>query len=170
MSTRAIAIAAPGIVLSQPTMQTRPSNMCEIATSSIESAITSREISDPRMPVEPIVTPSETEIVLNSIGVPPAARMPSLTCTASSRWLKLHGMVSVHVVATPTIGRARSSSVNPIAFSIDRAPARSGPSVIAEEMRLAGSEGRSYGLAIVAGESTGARSDPVQPRRNAHPR
>ena len=75
-----MAIAAPGIVLSQPTRQTRPSNMCEIATSSIESAITSREISEPRMPVEPIVTPSETEMVLNSIGVPPAARMPSLTC------------------------------------------------------------------------------------------
>ena len=32
------------------------------------------------MPVVPIETPSETEIVLNSIGVPPAARMPSLTC------------------------------------------------------------------------------------------
>ena len=48
--------------------------------------------------------------------------------------------------------------MNPIAFSIDRAPARSGPSVIAEEMRLAGSEGRSYGLAIVAGESYRART------------
>jgi hypothetical protein len=36
--------------------------------------------------------------------------MPSLTLAASARWLKLHGIVSVHVVATPTIGLARASS------------------------------------------------------------
>ena len=74
------------------------------------------------MPVVPIETPSETEIVLNSIGVPPAARMPVLHvhararagsgCTASSR---------SSVVATPTSGFARSSSVKPTAFSIARA-------------------------------------------------
>src|SRR5205823_4027437 len=94
-------------------------------------------------------TPSETEIVLNSIGVPPASRMPRLTSTASSRWLRLHGIVSIQVVATPIIGRARSSSVKPTAFSIERAPARSGPSVIAALCRFAGSEltGRSYALA-----------------------
>ena len=39
------------------------------------------------MPSVPIVTPSLMEIVLNSIGVPPAARMPSFTCSASRRWL-----------------------------------------------------------------------------------
>ena len=39
------------------------------------------------IPSVPIVTPSETEIVLNSIGVPPAARIPALTCSASRRWL-----------------------------------------------------------------------------------
>ena len=49
--------------------------------------MTSRLISDAFMPSVPIVTPSLTEIVLNSIGVPPAARMPSLTCSASRRWL-----------------------------------------------------------------------------------
>ena len=64
-------------------------------------------------PVVPIETPSETEIVLNSIGVPPAARMPSFTCSASTRWLRLHGIVSIQVVATPTSGFARSSSVKP---------------------------------------------------------
>ena len=116
------------------------------ATSSIESAITSRLTSEPRMPSTPIVTPSETEIVLNSIGVPPASRMPCLTFCASARWLKLHGIVSIHVVATPMSGRARSSSVKPIALSIARAAARSGPSVMTAEWRLAGSEGRSYGF------------------------
>ena len=62
------------------------------------------------MPAVPIVIPSEIAIVLNSIGVPPAARMPSLTLAASARRLKLQGIVSIHVLATPTIGFARSSS------------------------------------------------------------
>ena len=58
------------------------------ATSSIESAMTSRLTSDARMPGEPIVMPSEIDTVLNSIGVPPAARMPALTRSASSRrWI-----------------------------------------------------------------------------------
>src|SRR6266849_4100538 len=39
-------------------------------------------------------------------------------------------MVSIQVLATPIIGRARSSSVKPIPLSMARAPARSGPSVI----------------------------------------
>jgi hypothetical protein len=80
--------------LSQPVSATIPSNRCPRATSSIESAMTSRDTSDVFMPDVPIVMPSEIAIVLNSIGVPPAARMPSLTfaparaggsCTASSR-------------------------------------------------------------------------------------
>ena len=53
--------------------QTRPSKRWPRATSSIESAITSRETSDARIPDVPIETPSETAIVLNSIGV--AARL-----------------------------------------------------------------------------------------------
>ncbi len=104
MSSRASAITAAGIVLSQAIRQTRPSNRWPRATSSIESAIVSRETSEARMPVVPIETPSETAIVLNSIGVPPAARMPSFTCGASARWLRLHGIVSIHVVQTPIIG------------------------------------------------------------------
>ena len=93
------------------------------------------------MPLVPIETPSETEIVLNSIGVPPAARIPSLTCRASTRWFRLQGIVSIHVVATPTSGRARSSSVKPTPFSIARAGARSTPSVSGALRRLPGSEG-----------------------------
>ena len=62
------------------------------------------------MPGVPIVIPSEIEIVLSSMGVPPAARMPSLTFAASTRWLKLQGIVSIHECATPTIGFARSSA------------------------------------------------------------
>ncbi len=47
--------------------------------------MTSRLTSEARIPSVPIVMPSEIETVLNSIGVPPAARMPALTCTARSR-------------------------------------------------------------------------------------
>src|SRR3954470_24606891 len=147
-------MTAPGSVLSQPTRQTSPSSRWPSATSSIESAITSRETSDARIPSVPIETPSETEIVLNSIGVPPASRMPRLTCRASARWLRLHGIVSIQVVQTPTSGFARSSSVKPVPFSIARAAARSGPSVRAALRRLAGSLGRSYGL-LTAGCSFG---------------
>ncbi len=134
-------MAAPGIVLSQPTRQTTPSRRWPRTTSSIESATTSRLTRLAFIPSVPIDTPSLTEIVLNSIGVPPAARIPSLTCSASRRWLRLHGMVSIQVVATPTSGLARSASLNPTALSIDRAPARSGPSVKACEWRFAGSVG-----------------------------
>jgi hypothetical protein len=62
----------------------------------------------------PIVIPSEIATVLSSIGVAPAARIPSLTCLASARRWKLHGIVSIHVLATPMIGLARSSSENPM--------------------------------------------------------
>ena len=86
------------------------------ATSSIESAITSRLTSDVFIPSVPMVMPSEIAMVLNSIGVPPAARTPSLTRSASRRRWKLHGIVSVQVLATPTIGRASASSSKPMPF------------------------------------------------------
>src|ERR1035441_7352084 len=70
---RASAIAAAGIVLSHPTTHTTASNICPRQTSSIESAISSRLTNDARMPSVPIVSPSEIAMVLNSIGVPPAA-------------------------------------------------------------------------------------------------
>ena len=100
----------PGIVLSQPLIVTSASKAWALATSSIESAMISRETSEARMPEVPIVMPSEIAIVFSSIGVPPAARMPSLTFAASTRLLKLHGIVSIHECATPTIGLARSSA------------------------------------------------------------
>ena len=86
------------------------------AISSIESAITSRETSDVFMPSVPMVMPSLMAMVLNSIGVPPASRTPRATCSASSRRLKLHGIVPIHVLAMPTMGRSMSRSVKPIAF------------------------------------------------------
>ena len=84
--------------------------------SSIESAITSRETSEVFIPSVPIVIPSEIATVLNSIGVPPASRTPSLTASASSRRWKLHGIASIQVLAIPTVGRRSASSSKPIPF------------------------------------------------------
>src|SRR4029077_10250570 len=61
------------------------------------------------------------------MGVPPAARMPAFTRSDNRRRWKLQGMISIQVLATPMIGRDKSSSVNPTAFNIARAGARSGP-------------------------------------------
>ena len=70
------------------------------------------------MPLVPIVMPSEIAIVLSSIGVPPAARMPSLTFAASARRWKLHGIVSIHVEATPMIGLAQRLVVEADALEV----------------------------------------------------
>ena len=45
-SRRAIAMAHPGMFLSQPPMATKPSNPCAPTTASMESAINSRETSE----------------------------------------------------------------------------------------------------------------------------
>jgi len=57
----------------------------EVIADSIESAITSRLIRDVFIPSVPIVMPSLMAMVLNSIGVPPAARIPSFTLAESRR-------------------------------------------------------------------------------------
>ena len=95
MSSRAIAMTMAGIVLSQPEIVTRASNIWERATSSTESATRSRLTREPFIPSVPMVIPSVTETVLTSIGVPPAALTPAMTWEATSRWLKLQGMVPI---------------------------------------------------------------------------
>ena len=74
-----------------PTARRRRRTSRRSTASSIESAITSRDTSDARIPSVPMLMPSETTMVLNSIGVPPAARMPSFTFAPSSRRCRLHG-------------------------------------------------------------------------------
>src|SRR5438067_1013509 len=73
------------MVLSQATSATMPSNMWPRTISSIESAITSRLMSEAFIPSVPMVTPSLMAMVLNSMGVPTAPRIPSFTLTASKR-------------------------------------------------------------------------------------
>jgi hypothetical protein len=127
LSTRASAIRAAGTVLSQPTMHTSASKSCACTNSSIESAITSREISDARMPGVPCDWLSETAIVLNGSATPPAASTASPAAALSSSWLRLHGIVPVQVEAMPTMGPSSRSGSMPIARKCARAPARSAP-------------------------------------------
>ena len=104
-------MTVPGIVLSQPLSAT--TRVEEVPARDELDRVGDDLAGDERWsscPLVPIVMPSEIAIVLNSIGVPPAARMPSLTLAASARRWKLHGIVSIQVEATPMIGLASASS------------------------------------------------------------
>src|SRR5580700_989639 len=54
-------------------------------------------------------------------------------------------MVSIHVLATPISGLRRSSSVKPMALNMERAPARSRPSVM-PRLRCLRSMGEDYNM------------------------
>ena len=70
------------------------------------------------MPSWPIEMPSDTAIVPNSSGKPPAARTPSLARLASRSSDRLHGVTSFQDDATPTCGLPQSSSPMPTARSM----------------------------------------------------
>src|SRR5712692_3092762 len=160
-SIRASAIAEAGMVLSHAQRQHSASNMWPRATSSIESAITSRLTSEVFMPSVPMVMPSEMAIVLNSIGLAPAARIPALSGTASSRNPKLQGIVSSQQLETPMNGLSMSAALRPIAWRKERAAARSRPRY---RVRLGRSEGAMIGKLIAhhRGPCDGARYHRVQ--------
>ena len=132
----------PGIVLSQPTRQTRPSNRwpCgdELDRVGDHLARDQRRAHAGRPHRDAVGDGDRVELDRRAAGG--ADARPSRTsraragsgCTASSR---------SRSCATPTSGFARSSSVKPTAFSIARAGARSTPSVSAALRRLAGSVG-----------------------------
>ena len=140
-------MSMPGSDLSQPAKVTRASSRSACITVSTESAMTSRDTSEARMPSWPIEMPSLTAMVVNSIGKPPAARTPSFDRLASRSSGMLHGVTSFHDEHTPTCGLPQSSSVMPIARSMARAGARSEPSVTS---RLRGLMSTGDSLAEVA--------------------
>lgn len=67
--------------------------------------------------------PSDTEMVPNSIGKPPASNTPSFTALASRSSDRLQGVISFHDDATPICDLAKSSSPMPTARSMPRAAA-----------------------------------------------
>src|SRR5215212_589652 len=97
------AIAAAGMVLSQPTMVTIASNMWPRPTSSMESAITSRLTRLVFIPCVPIVMPSEMEMVFGAIGVGAAAVMASLRGSARGGGVGWRGRGAVQGGGTPTV-------------------------------------------------------------------
>src|SRR5439155_15651705 len=99
--------------------------------------------------------PSDTAMVTNSSGKPPASRTPSFDRFASRSSGRLHGVTSFHDDATATCGLSQSASVMPTARNIARAGARSMPSVTS---RL-----RDFRFAMRAGYAapTWASSGPV---------
>ena len=100
-------------------------------TTSMESAITSRLTRDAFIPSVPMEMPSLMVIVPNSKGTPSAWRIPSLTAWAQPVQVDVaRGHVAGQVGQTATKGLSMSSRVRPIAVSMARAGARSGPSVI----------------------------------------
>src|SRR5712691_7302827 len=140
-----MAITMAGMVLSHPEMPTKASSRWPRTTSSTESAITSRLTSEAFMPSVPMAMPSVTVMLLNSMGVPPAARIPSFTFCATVRWLALQGVISIQQWPTPTSGRARAARSAPststrlwergsvFTLAIVR-PGRSGPSLQVEDL------------------------------------
>ena len=122
-------MSMPGSDLSQPAKVTRASKRSACITVSTESAMTSRLTSEARMPSWPIEMPSDTAMVTNSIGKPPACAHPLLGPLGQAVERHVARVTSFHDEATPTWGLSQSSSVMPTARSMARAGARSGPSV-----------------------------------------
>src|SRR5581483_3172130 len=85
---------------------------------SIESAITSLLTRDAFMPSCPIAIPSDTAIVVNSLGVQPASLTPRFALCASWPKCMLHGGGALHVEDTPTSGLSGFLSVTPMTFYI----------------------------------------------------
>ncbi|CAB4701419.1 unannotated protein [freshwater metagenome] len=78
--------------------------------------------------------PSETEIVPNCIGNPPAFVTPIFDAFAKRSNDKLQGVISFQDDAIPICGLAKSSSFIPTARNIPRAGARSMPSVTSPDL------------------------------------
>src|SRR5699024_9420281 len=119
-SDLAIEIIQPGRFLSHPPIVTTASILSAPTTVSIESAMTSRLDNEYFIPSVPIEIPSDTVIVLNIIGTPPASRAPSRDAKARPSICILQGVTWLHVLAIPIIGFLKSSSVIPTARSIAR--------------------------------------------------
>ena len=88
--------------LSQPPIITTPSYPIPTQTVSIESAITSLEISDNFIPSVPIDIPSDIVIVLKIIPLPPVEFTPFSASRANLSMCILQGVTLAHVDAIPT--------------------------------------------------------------------
>src|SRR5215203_4051098 len=93
------------------------------------------------MPGVPMLMPSETVMVPKMMALPPAAFAPASDSRARASMCMLQGVTIDQVDAIPTMGFLKSASVNPTGRSMERAPARAGPSTRTEEYGRVESEG-----------------------------
>ena len=119
--------------LSHPPIVTSPSNPSAPATVSIESAITSLDMSEYFIPGVPIDIPSDTVMVLKIIDLPPLVLTPLEATSANLLICILHGVTMAQVEAIPIIGLLKSGFLNPTALSIALLGALSRPSVTMDE-------------------------------------
>ena len=133
---RIAAINIPGTILSQFGMNTRASKQCAFTIHSMVSAISSRELKEKCIPSWPMAIPSQTPMVLNSIGVPPAARTPSFTARAIVCKCICPGATSLKEFTTPINGRRICSSLYPSAFKRERCGACSTPAFTLSEFMI----------------------------------
>ena len=94
-------MSMPGRLLSQPAKVTMPSRRSACITASTESAMISRLTSEKCIPSWPMEMPSDTEIVPNCIGKPPAENTPSFAARARRASERLHGVISFQEEAMP---------------------------------------------------------------------
>ncbi len=106
---RASAIMPPGMFLSQPPITTTPSIHWPWAAVSMQSAMTSREISEYFMPSVPIDMPSEMVGVPKICGLASEALMAATAASARRCRPELHGVMVEWPLAMPTIGLSKSS-------------------------------------------------------------
>ena len=92
MFSRAMAIIAPGMFLSQPPMATSPSWLCALQTVSMLSAMTSRETSEYFIPSVPIEMPSLTVMVPKTCGIAPRPRNSATAAEVRSLSPTLQGV------------------------------------------------------------------------------
>ena len=122
--TRNAAKIMPGTILSQLGMQMTPSKQCARNMVSTESAISSRLGRLIFIPSWPMAMPSQTAMVSNSKGTPPAARISSLTSSLTARRWQWPGTMSVYDEQTAMKGLPKSSRFTPAAKSKERWGAR----------------------------------------------
>ena len=108
-------IMPPGMFLSQPPSTSTPSIHWPCTAVSMQSAMTSREISEYFMPSVPIDMPSEIVGVPKVCGLPPACRTASTAASASGCRPELHGVIVEWPLAMPIIGLSKSLFSYPIA-------------------------------------------------------
>ena len=136
MSRRAAAIIMPGSILSHVVRQTMASKPWAPTITSTESAISSLLGRLILIPSWPMAMPSQTPMVLNSNGVPPASTIPLFTCAESLSRCMWPGTISFQELATAMRGFLRSASVSPTPLKRERWTLRSIPSTTFELLRL----------------------------------